>query len=112
MSDPQRVLLLESLVKKAETNELIVGLIEALGNNDLNVLKEACSILSYIGDKAGTNEVIAALHNVLRTEDKDMGFWICIALRKIGEKAANDKGDRLSRQYSYRQELWSPNKCM
>ena len=85
-----RMKLWVKLAEKASTNEVIVGLSNALRDENVNVRKSACHTLAEILEKAATTETITALFNALADKDEDVRSTACIALRKFGEKSRDE----------------------
>ncbi|CAF3830023.1 unnamed protein product [Rotaria sp. Silwood1] len=77
--------------KKAATNEVIAGLLNALRDEDGRVRANVYGVISMMGEKAATNEVIAGLFDALRDEDDGVRENACLVLQNIGEKAATNE---------------------
>jgi hypothetical protein len=76
--------------EKAATNNVINGLVTALGDENDHVRRTACEALGKIGEKAPTNDVINGLVTVLRDESMFVRESACQVLGKVGEKAATN----------------------
>jgi hypothetical protein len=73
--------------EKAATNEVITGLVTALGDENWYVSVSACEALGKMGEKVATNSVINGLVTALGNEIGHVRRTACEALGKIGEKA-------------------------
>ncbi|CAF1114467.1 unnamed protein product [Rotaria sordida] len=73
--------------EKAATNDVIIGLITTLGDENWGIQCVACEALGKMGEKAATNNVINGLMTALGNDIEHVRENACKALGKIGEKA-------------------------
>ncbi|CAF4586976.1 unnamed protein product, partial [Rotaria magnacalcarata] len=70
--------------KKVAINEVINGLVTALGDQNALVRLKASEALGKMGEQAATNEVITGLLATLEQEDWNVKCAACAALGKMG----------------------------
>ena len=77
--------------EKAETEEVINRLTNALGDTNVDVRINACKAFCYMGRNVATNAVVVRLASALEDTDNSVRIHAYEALSRMGEKAETEE---------------------
>jgi len=85
--DSRTFLVLQNIIEKVSTPEVIKRLVSALRSSNSNSQHNVSELLRTQADKIATAEMINQLSNLLESEREDVIIYVCRILTAIGKKA-------------------------